>query len=290
MCVIIDLPANKAIDKAMLAQACDINPDGYGVAWVDKGAVHVKRSVKNNDPKEVGSLLDRLKSHRRIVHLRYSTVGAVNLENNHPFVVLENRRGPQMVMFHNGTLSDYRPPNGTLSDTFCFNSEFVQPLAQRIEAFGGLKNVVEDKIFRRQMAKEIGGYSVIVLFDKYGNVLRFNESKGKQYETFWASNSYSFDKNHHRSSTSSIGVWRNQGNIGARSSYSALPWEEVNISEDRQAEVLAWEAHEIEARRQVIQDKPTIIRATQTDLKETIEKRQQFTLFHQHVLRLKEDR
>lgn len=255
MCVILEINPGAKLPADKLERACDINPDGYGIAYSDGRELRIFRSLEKNTPAKVQQVLDTLTKHRVFVHLRFATVGAVNLENNHPFVLLQNRRKQaQIGMMHNGTLHRYSPSTDkVLSDTHMFASTMVGPLTERISAFAKSNYVLTDPLFQKIIANEVG-LSVLVLFDKWGHTLKFNEDKGKQFDGWWASNDYSFNDQHYRSSASTTntftnqsstststghGIWRNRAasndtTTGRNPRRTALPWQEdtfnINMS------------------------------------------------------------
>lgn len=204
MCVILDIEKGVTIPPDMLETACDINKHGYGIAYVHKGRIKIDRKIRQkNDFKEVQADLDKLKDRRVHLHLRHATVGAVTLTNAHPFITLQKDiDGLDMAMMHNGTLWEFSPPHGDTSgksDTLLFNQQFLTPLARRFVKYSGDK-LLEDTFFQQLVKKSSGLMSVLVIFDNLGNVLRVNGDKGKQFDGYWASNDYSFDVKHARSS------------------------------------------------------------------------------------------
>ncbi len=250
MCVILQIEPNVKFPTDKLERACDINPDGYGIAYLDKG-IQVIRSVAKNDPKEVADHLQRLNDRRVFVHLRYATVGEVSLENSHPFVLLSHRKVGDIAMMHNGTLSAYSPKEKGVSDTKIFADTFAGPAVARIAAFAGSNKVLHDPIFQK-IADMDAGVSVLVFFDRWGNVLKINQQRGKQFEGWWASNDYSFDDKHMRSSVRHISSTPNYRNVSHIRNYQnrgygrnrGLPWQEDTIHDpvsDQMAE--AWRKH-----------------------------------------------
>ena len=155
MCQVLMLSAGVTLPIDKLELTCDINKHGFGLAWVDNGELKIHRSVKQpNDPDEINRLLIDTIKFKRFLHLRHATVGNVNMENSHPFVLLQKGKGspkPILCMMHNGTLSNYTPPQGdtVTSDTLLFARTMAGPLASRVQAYSG-KSVLADPIFRRR--------------------------------------------------------------------------------------------------------------------------------------------
>jgi glutamine amidotransferase len=87
----------------------DHHADGWGIAFFEgRGArLFVDSTAAADSP--VAELICRypIKSRNVISHIRKATVGAVNLENCHPFV--RELWGRYWVFAHNGDLKDYAP-------------------------------------------------------------------------------------------------------------------------------------------------------------------------------------
>lgn len=242
MCQILNIDPGVDIPFDKLELSCDINKHGYGLSWVENGEIKIVRSLKQpNDPKEVAELLDKHKKFRRFLHLRHVTVGAVNYDNSHPFVLLTKGRQvlPTICMMHNGTLNNWLPEKNDFvnSDTLIFSQYLAAPLAARCQAFGEAKNVLKDALFRRVITAE-AGTSVLLLFDVFGNYLTIDRwNKGKSFKGFWASNDYSFDKNHHRSSQRIVSAatyredeWDWETNTWKKkTAQPVMPWEETAL-------------------------------------------------------------
>jgi predicted glutamine amidotransferase len=84
------------------------NRDGYGVSWVEDGAV---QTFKTLDYEEYKTKLTELEDKLIVVHLRATSAGTTCIDNVHPFTV------PTGVMFHNGTISGLKSTGTTDSDT-----------------------------------------------------------------------------------------------------------------------------------------------------------------------------
>lgn len=93
MCVIIVNKDGKKLPHGVVARAMAINPDGFGIAYLDGE----REIIKTMDYKDA---FDHVQSGRPYVaHFRYTTRGATNISNCHPFPSGDG------VMFHNGTIS-----------------------------------------------------------------------------------------------------------------------------------------------------------------------------------------
>lgn len=214
MCVIIERRPNVTIPADMIEQACDINKHGFGIVFAKGGSLITEYSIQTpNDPKVVADRLQALKGEHILLHLRHATVGDISRQNLHPIPVLHKKKhGLDLVLLHNGTLWDYRPKDDkdTLSDTNNFNNRFLRPMAVRFNAFDK-KKMLSDQLFLYILQKEIGMASVVVLIDGAGNIVKLNDKQGKDYEGWWASNTYSFSSSHQRSSKRTFDDYSYQG-------------------------------------------------------------------------------
>ena len=87
----------------------DHHEDGWGIAFFEG---HGLRHFVDHQPAStspVAELIRRypIQSRNVVAHIRKATVGAVTLENCHPFV--RELWGRYWVFAHNGTLADFRP-------------------------------------------------------------------------------------------------------------------------------------------------------------------------------------
>jgi glutamine phosphoribosylpyrophosphate amidotransferase len=190
MCVIIDKDPGATVPFDKLEIACRVNAHGHGISYIHRGKLQFDYCTQLNDPQAIADKLARLQKRRVFLHLRFATVGDVTLFNAHPFPLLSKKlHGVDVGLMHNGTLGNYRPTGEALeakwSDTKFFSETFAKPLAERCLAFGD--SPLEDVFFVRQIQKESGTWSVLVLFDSLGNTVRINEERGAQFDGWWAS-------------------------------------------------------------------------------------------------------
>jgi glutamine amidotransferase len=85
------------------------HPDGWGVGWYEKGLPRVVRSLT---PAHGDAAFEKLShfvnAQTVIAHVRKASVGAIAMENTHPF-----QRGPWLFA-HNGTLPDWEKLKGSV--------------------------------------------------------------------------------------------------------------------------------------------------------------------------------
>lgn len=116
MCQLLGLNSNLPTDicfsfKGFKARGggTDIHGDGWGIAFFDGPGLHI---VNEPQPSCRSRLAEMISHHpfpasNIVAHIRKATVGAVRLENTHPFS--REQWGSNWVFAHNGTLLDFTP-------------------------------------------------------------------------------------------------------------------------------------------------------------------------------------
>ncbi len=135
MCELFGLCANKEVSVSFtwrgFVSRGRIHRDGWGVAWyVGKGVALVKEPRPASSSPMATFLLNRIRSHMVISHVRWATQGNVSYVNTHPFV--RELYGYEWVFAHNGDVSEimddpefrlryYHPIGDTDSEyAFCY--------------------------------------------------------------------------------------------------------------------------------------------------------------------------
>lgn len=214
MCVIIVKKPNAIIPEQKIVSACRVNPDGWGFSYFDEESKTLKTfhgySPKGNDPDEILEYMDKYKENTQYIHLRFMTKGIKNLENCHPFSVLKTNNTDVQFM-HNGTL--YGFGNSTLSDSGDFVNKILKPLTESYVGLHGLEKGLEQESYNRIIEEFCGNSSSFVLYDNLGRVA-FYGSKGTSHDndSWWSSNTYSFNATHRSPPKNTYYSPSNQGN------------------------------------------------------------------------------
>lgn len=206
MCLIIQRPANAALDFEDFKVAMLNNPDGWGMSAAlgpdnkGRGRLKTYRNHNKADPEKLYRFVQE--EHKEVpilLHLRYTTAGETNLRNAHPFPILEKEvDGVDLRMAHNGTLHDYKTKTWE-SDTRNFVRSYVRPFFKRLVAFTGPEDVLKDRWSEWVLDGELSMQSVLSFIDGYGNTLEVNgegNGGGRGDDKVYFSNKYSFDPEH----------------------------------------------------------------------------------------------
>ena len=113
------LPASLTLSFTGFSQrggCTDHHSDGWGIAFFESDGQTPGRAARHFVDKESASTSPiaqmlrsyPIKSHNVVAHVRKATVGAVTLENCHPFV--RELWGRYWFFAHNGDLKDFNPP------------------------------------------------------------------------------------------------------------------------------------------------------------------------------------
>lgn len=202
MCLIIQRPANTALDYDKFETAVMNNGDGWGFsAATGEGELYTFRDHNKWDAKDIYKVIQEdFKDVPVLVHLRFTTAGKTILRNAHPFPILEKRtHGIDIRMAHNGTLHKYKG-NTVESDTRRFVKGYVRPLFERLIQYYGdePQDILCDPFVEKFLDAELTGGSVLSFIDGYGNTLNVNEAGngGFHENNVYYSNKYSFNDTH----------------------------------------------------------------------------------------------
>lgn len=213
MCLIVVREPNFEIPYEKFEAALITNPDGFGLTFPTDKGLQVVRSPEKQDPEKLyRTINEELLGEKLMLHLRYTTAGATNLRNAHPFPILEKGKdGVDLRMAHNGTLGKYKnlAAKGE-SDTRAFVREFVRPLFKRLARGMEPEELLNDDFTKRILEDQLTAASVLTFLDSEGNTLICNEegNGGKREKEWYYSNKYSFNKSHRSPSGQSVVPFR----------------------------------------------------------------------------------
>lgn len=201
MCVIIKRDPKVIIPDDKILSAAKVNPDGFGISVIDRGRIVTDKVHRSGgtDPQDILKRLADAIDQPLFLHLRYTTAGKTNEANCHPFQVFDGD-SYQVQFMHNGTLSKFnKGRDHDYSDTWHFNEEILKPLIRAFYETEGVDVLANETV--KKIVSEFQGASVLTLYDSAGNVLNLENSSCKQFDGWWASNTYSFNDNHRTPTT-----------------------------------------------------------------------------------------
>ena len=177
------LPASLTLSFASFSQrggCTDHHADGWGIAFFESEDATPGKGVRHFVDKEgastspIANMLRSypIKSHNVVAHVRKATVGAVTLENCHPFV--RELWGRYWVFAHNGDLKNYapslhggfRPVGNTDSElAFCW---LLQELAK---SHAGVPSIAELTCTLSELAPQIARHGTFNFLLSNGQAL-----------------------------------------------------------------------------------------------------------------------
>lgn len=88
----------------------DRHPNGWGLAVLSGNHANIEREVLSAEKSAYlkERLRDKITAPVVLAHIRYATIGNVELRNCHPFTAFDND-GRRWTLIHNGTIFDYAP-------------------------------------------------------------------------------------------------------------------------------------------------------------------------------------
>lgn len=240
MCVILYKKADKQIEDWRLESAVEVNPDGWGYCIPDgQGKLITRRSydAKGNSAKAIAKTIEKNMTQEMYIHLRFKTQGDLNLANCHPFTILTHKKhGVDMQFMHNGSIPDFNDRKDPRSDTKQFVDTILIPLCEAILAYERHpEGVMYNELIADILEKYAGNHNKFVLVDGYGASLFINERHGKDFDWGWASNEYSFNRNHRKPATTTFPTHSNHPinhNWGDRQNNAPFPGKNGKTSQD----------------------------------------------------------
>ena len=166
----------------------DSNADGVGVMYAQSGVLTVEKLL----PKTAEEFVDFYRTHIHgkdcAFHLRMKTHGHIDLENCHPYEVLNMRdHGVDMWLMHNGILHTDNKADITKSDTWHYIRDFLRPM------LGTNPDFAFHPAFKTLISEHIGNTNKFVLMDNYGRQVVINEEEGVYWGGRWLSNTYAWN-------------------------------------------------------------------------------------------------
>lgn len=201
MCLITFSPEGPAkLDWVNLDYSRDQNSDGFGIAWFADGDWQFVKSLRSH---RLRATIERFvpSDAPLIIHQRFTTHGATNMANVHPFKIGKT----DALMFHNGIIGNTRADgvrtfNKALGKTVTEYPEIndtrayiEDELAPWVNAGG--PRILEDSHVQRLIEERIGYGSVLAIaIPKNPEPLLLNDYRGLWERGVFYSNTYSLPR------------------------------------------------------------------------------------------------
>lgn len=164
MCIIASKPANIAMpDETIITRMWNINPDGAGFMYTDRGKVHIRKGfMKLEDFLSAIETLSKkvnLTDVPMVMHFRITTHGGTCPENTHPFPISDSIKmltrtslTTNIGVAHNGVIHSVIPRKG-ISDTMEYIASQLAPLSRALptwytnkDAIALVENAIKSKL------------------------------------------------------------------------------------------------------------------------------------------------
>lgn len=176
MCLIIDKPAGKKLERDVLEMSLFRNPDGWGLMYADAGSIIVHKGLLPTEFLKVAYSIP--KAAHVVYHHRLATHGSKTMDNCHPFPVTDD-----IYMMHNGILGITTTLEHDKTDSYHFARYVLRPMLMNDPSLFGttrFANLIGSLIDKDK----------IVLLRADGACQRIGE--GVERKGLWYSNDYSF--------------------------------------------------------------------------------------------------
>jgi predicted glutamine amidotransferase len=180
MCIMFVKTKDQHLEPKLIERMYDMgNRDGFGMMWVEtiNGVDRVKVEKSMMSWKGIMDLYEKEMHRNMAVHLRNANYGEKNLENCHPYPILDIDKGDKMDlwMMHNGTIRDVQVDK-KMSDSWNFATKFLPGY------FRKHPNALQDKDFQYLLTAIIGPNKLVFL-DSKNRFTIVNEDLGAYHPT-----------------------------------------------------------------------------------------------------------
>lgn len=132
MCIIFHKKKGVQLDKETLEDMAFLNPDGFGITWLDTGTTNWTRE-------DHVAVKWGLSKRPFVLHMRYATVGKKNLANCHPF-----EAGQHGKLYMNGTIKGFADEDKTDTEQLAAVIANIDDPTELLESFEARFCLVDD--------------------------------------------------------------------------------------------------------------------------------------------------
>lgn len=176
MCIIAAVLPNLMLDKETFDRCWDKNPDGFGMSYVYKGTLRIKKTMFKKNAWSLYHNVHRIAPESaKILHFRIGTHGTKDISNCHPFSI-----NKELCFAHNGIIKNVPDcDKNERNDTRVFNDMILKNLPPDFYKWTHYHMLLEAFI----------DYSKLVFMTRANALYIINEKKGEWHEGIWFSNS-----------------------------------------------------------------------------------------------------
>jgi len=197
MCLLITQSSTSpVINDKWLADFYDYNSDGVGVMYSENDSLVIEKILPKNEKAFIDFYHSHIAGKNCAFHLRMRTHGEIDLDNCHPYEVLNRAdHGVDLWLMHNGILSTGNAADTKKSDTWHYIRDYLRPMLKNNPQF------FKDPAFSALIGDHIGASNKFVLMDNAGHQVTINKSSGVYWGGLWLSNTYAWTASKNASKT-----------------------------------------------------------------------------------------
>lgn len=188
MCLLVTQKSTSPVlSNEWLMDFYSTNSDGAGVMYSKDGSLIIEKTLPKTAQDFIEFYHSHIKGKNCAFHLRMKTHGHIDLENCHPYEVLNTQdHGMDLWLMHNGILSTGNKADITKSDTWHYIRDYLRPMLIENPEFAFHPS------FSDIVGKHIGSSNKFVLMDNQGRIATINQEAGVYWAGLWLSNTYAW--------------------------------------------------------------------------------------------------
>jgi hypothetical protein len=217
MCLLITQNSQSpALTNEWLEDFFDYNSDGVGVMRSDNGSLVIEKILPKSAKDFIKFYREHIEGKACAFHLRMRTHGATDLENCHPYEVLNSKdHGVDLWLMHNGILHTDNKADTTKSDTWHYIRDYLRPM------LAGNPDFAFSEAFNELISEHIGASNKFVLMDNDGRMATINKDAGVYWGGLWLSNTYAWSASNSASKTPIKGIKKARKQVAEKPVYIA---------------------------------------------------------------------
>lgn len=195
MCLLVTQKSTSpALSDEWLKDFYSYNSDGVGVMYAESDTLVIEKILPKNEKAFIKFYRKHIQGRDCAFHLRMRTHGNIDLENCHPYMVLNMQdHGMDLWLMHNGILTTGNSSDTSKSDTWHYINDYLRPMLIDNPEFAFHPS------FAEIVGKHIGTSNKFVLMDNQGRQVVINESAGVYWGGLWLSNEYAWSATYNSS-------------------------------------------------------------------------------------------